>query len=64
MQARGLRKSYGAKTAVEEVSFDVHPGEVFGILGPNGAGKTTTVECIAGLRVADAGSVRVLGIDP
>jgi ABC-2 type transport system ATP-binding protein len=64
VQVSGLRKSYGAKTAVEEVSFDVQAGEVFGILGPNGAGKTTTVECIAGLRVADAGSVRVLGLDP
>jgi ABC-2 type transport system ATP-binding protein len=64
VQVTGLRKSYGPKTAVEEVSFDVHAGEVFGILGPNGAGKTTTVECVAGLRAADAGSVRVLGIDP
>jgi ABC-2 type transport system ATP-binding protein len=64
VQVTGLRKSYGPKTAVEEVSFEVHAGEVFGILGPNGAGKTTTVECVAGLRVADAGSVRVLGIDP
>jgi ABC-2 type transport system ATP-binding protein len=64
VQVRGLRKSYGAKVAVEEVSFDVRAGEVFGILGPNGAGKTTAIECIAGLRVADAGWVRVLGIDP
>ncbi|MGY1810715.1 ABC transporter ATP-binding protein [Blastococcus sp. SYSU D00669] len=60
----GLRKRYGKKTAVQDVGFAVGEGEVFGILGPNGAGKTTTVEAVAGLRVGDAGSIRVLGIDP
>ncbi|MFC7465737.1 ABC transporter ATP-binding protein [Brachybacterium sp. GCM10030252] len=60
----GLRKTYGDKVAVEDVSFTVAQGEIFGILGPNGAGKTTTVEAIAGLRSSDAGSIRVLGIDP
>lgn len=60
----GLRKTYGAKVAVADVSLSVERGEVFGILGPNGAGKTTTVEAIAGLRRGDAGRVRVLGIDP
>ena len=59
-----LHKRYGPVTAVEEVSFTVEQGEVFGILGPNGAGKTTTVECISGLRAPDGGAVRVLGLDP
>ncbi len=59
-----LRKSYGATVAVEDVSFSVEAGEIFGILGPNGAGKTTTVECLQGLRRADGGSMRVLGLDP
>jgi ABC-2 type transport system ATP-binding protein len=58
-----LRKTYGEKVAVDDVSFAVQPGEIFGILGPNGAGKTTTVETLAGLRTADGGTVRVLGID-
>jgi len=60
----GLRKSYRTKVAVDDVSLAVEPGEIFGILGPNGAGKTTTVESIAGLRVGDAGRVRVHGLDP
>ncbi len=60
----GLRKAYGSERAVDGVSFEVAEGEVFGIVGPNGAGKTTTVECLEGLRVPDAGAVRVLGLDP
>jgi ABC-2 type transport system ATP-binding protein len=59
-----LRKSYGGRTVVDGVSFAVEEGETFGILGPNGAGKTTTVECVEGLRVPDAGRVRVTGLDP
>ncbi|WP_037677877.1 ABC transporter ATP-binding protein [Streptomyces griseus] len=59
-----LRKSYGGRPAVDGVSFTVEEGEIFGVLGPNGAGKTTTVECVEGLRVPDAGRVRVLGLDP
>lgn len=59
-----LRKNYGAFVAVEDVSFDVEEGEIFGMLGPNGAGKTTTVECAQGLRTPDAGHIRVLGLDP
>jgi len=59
-----LHKRYGKLTAVDDVSFAVEEGEVFGILGPNGAGKTTTVECLAGLRTPDGGTVRVLGLDP
>lgn len=60
----GLAKRYGDTIAVEDVSFSVEEGEIFGILGPNGAGKTTSVECIAGLRKADAGTVNVLGLNP
>ncbi|GAA4902365.1 ABC transporter ATP-binding protein [Streptomonospora salina] len=59
-----LSKRYGRKVAVEDMSFSVEEGEIFGILGPNGAGKTTTVECIAGLRTPDSGSVSVHGLDP
>ncbi len=59
-----LHKKYGATVAVDDVSFTVHPGEIFGILGRNGAGKTTAVECITGLRTADRGEISVLGLDP
>jgi ABC-2 type transport system ATP-binding protein len=59
-----LRKTYGPLVAVDDVSFQVAGGEIFGILGPNGAGKTTTVECLQGLRNADSGRVRVLELDP
>src|SRR5690242_18756747 len=59
-----LTKRYGDRTVVDAVSFSVEDGEIFGILGPNGAGKTTTVESIAGLRTPDAGTIRVLGLDP
>ncbi|SNX64157.1 ABC-2 type transport system ATP-binding protein [Streptomyces sp. TLI_55] len=59
-----LRKSYGGRPVVDGVSFTVQEGEIFGVLGPNGAGKTTTVECVEGLRVPDAGRVRVTGLDP
>jgi ABC-2 type transport system ATP-binding protein len=59
-----LRKTYGSTVAVDGISLAVHRGEVFGVLGPNGAGKTTTVECAAGLRRPDSGTVRVLGLDP
>jgi ABC-type multidrug transport system ATPase subunit len=58
-----LRKTYGELVAVDNVSFEVQPGEVFGLLGPNGAGKTTTVEVLEGLRKPDSGEVSVLGID-
>jgi ABC-2 type transport system ATP-binding protein len=64
VEVRGLHKTYGGTTAVDDVSFSVAPGEIVGILGPNGSGKTTTVECLEGLRRPDAGHVRVLGLDP
>lgn len=60
----GLHKRYGTTVAVDDVSFTVSPGEVFGVAGTNGAGKTTTLECILGLREPDGGTVRVLGLDP
>ena len=59
-----LRKTYGSLVAVDDVSFSVAEGEIFGILGPNGAGKTTTVECAIGLRRPDSGAVALLGLDP
>ena len=64
MTVRRLRKRYGATVAVDDVSFDVAGGEIFGLLGPNGSGKTTTVECIQGLRHADDGALSVFGFDP
>ena len=59
-----VHKRYGEKVAVDDVSFTVEEGEIFGILGRNGAGKTTAVECIVGLRRPDRGQVRVLELDP
>ncbi|MGH3214663.1 MAG: ABC transporter ATP-binding protein, partial [Trebonia sp.] len=52
------------KVAVDDVSFAVAEGEIFGLLGRNGAGKSTTVDCLAGLRVPDHGRIRVAGLDP
>jgi ABC-2 type transport system ATP-binding protein len=60
----GIRKTYGQTVAVDDVSFNVEPGEIFGLIGPNGAGKTTTMECVEGLRVPDRGRITVLGLDP
>jgi ABC-2 type transport system ATP-binding protein len=64
IEVENLHKSYGGTVAVDDVSFTVAPGEIFGILGRNGAGKTTTVECLIGLRTPDRGRIRVLGRDP
>lgn len=63
VSVRNLRKRYGAVQAVDGVTFDVHPGEVFGLLGPNGAGKTTTVECLIGLCQPDSGEIAIAGLD-
>ena len=60
----GLRKTFGAVTAVDGVDLTVAPGEVVALLGPNGAGKTTTIELLLGLSRPDTGTVRVLGLDP
>jgi ABC-2 type transport system ATP-binding protein len=64
IEVDALVKRYGNTRAVSDVSFEVERGEIFGILGPNGAGKTTSVECTIGLRHRDAGTIRVLGVDP
>ena len=64
IEVNHLCKKYGPVTAVDDVSFSVKPGEIFGIVGPNGAGKTTTVEMLIGLRKPDDGTVTVLGLDP
>ncbi|HUJ34096.1 MAG TPA: ABC transporter ATP-binding protein [Solirubrobacteraceae bacterium] len=64
IEVANLHKQYGTTAAVDDVSFAVHAGEIFGIVGRNGAGKTTTVECITGLRSADRGEISVLGLDP
>ena len=64
VQVRGLRKTYGSRTVVNGLDFEVRSGEIVGLAGANGAGKTTTVECIQGLRRPDSGELRVLGLDP
>jgi ABC-2 type transport system ATP-binding protein len=64
IEVTNLHKRYRDVVAVDDVSFTVEAGEIFGILGPNGAGKTTTVESIVGLRTPDRGTVSVLGLDP
>src|ERR1700722_14441247 len=64
IQLSGIRKTYGKTVAVDDVSFDVSDGEIFGLIGPNGAGKTTTMECVEGIRRPDRGSIAVLGLDP
>jgi len=64
IEVEKLRKHYGNLIAVNDVSFNVSKGEVFGLLGPNGAGKTTTFECLEGLRRPDGGSFRLMGIKP
>jgi ABC-2 type transport system ATP-binding protein len=64
IEVAGLEKRYGDRRAVDGISLRIAPGEVFGLLGPNGAGKTTTVETLEGYRAPDAGTVRVLGLDP
>ncbi len=64
IHVEGIRKTYDSIVAVDNVSFDVQTGEIFGLIGPNGAGKTTTMECVEGLRKPDAGVVAVVGLDP
>jgi ABC-2 type transport system ATP-binding protein len=64
IRVEGISKSYGRTVAIEEVTFEVCEGEIFGLIGPNGAGKTTTMECVEGLRRPDGGSISVLSLDP
>jgi len=61
---KNFTKTYGDFIAVNDISFEVHPGEIFGLLGPNGAGKTTTLECLEGLRQPDGGEMQIKGVDP
>ena len=64
IQIQQFCKSYNGTPAVQDLSLEVHQGEIFGMVGPNGAGKTTTVECMEGLRKPSSGHVSVLGCDP
>jgi ABC-2 type transport system ATP-binding protein len=63
IEVQQLRKQYGDLTAVQDVSFTAHPGEIFGLLGPNGAGKTTTSGCISSLLTPTSGHIQVMGHD-
>ncbi|MBU4292573.1 MAG: ABC transporter ATP-binding protein [Actinobacteria bacterium] len=63
IEVKNLTKKYGTLTAVDNISFSIKNGEIFGLLGPNGAGKTTTVEMIEGLRKPDGGTISITGID-
>ena len=64
IEVTNLRKAYRSTAAIDDVSFQVYDGEIFGLLGPNGAGKTTTVECLQGLHRQDSGTIKVLGLNP
>jgi ABC-2 type transport system ATP-binding protein len=64
IEVKNLQKTYRDIHAVDDISFEVNEGEIFGMVGPNGAGKTTTIECIEGLRRADGGNVKLHGMDP
>ncbi|WP_373696516.1 ATP-binding cassette domain-containing protein [Variovorax sp. EBFNA2] len=61
-QVRGLRKRYGETTVVDDLSFEIAPGECLGVIGPNGAGKTTTIRMCLGLTAPDGGSIDALGL--
>ncbi|HQD22997.1 MAG TPA: ABC transporter ATP-binding protein [Arachnia sp.] len=63
VEVRGLTKTFGSFTAVDDVTFAVEPGEVFGFLGPNGSGKTTTMRMLTGTVAPTAGTISVLGTD-
>ena len=64
IEVKKLRKVYGPVTAVDDISFSVKKGEIYGIVGPNGAGKTTTIESLVGLRKPDGGTISILGMNP
>jgi ABC-2 type transport system ATP-binding protein len=64
VEVKNLTVKFGSFTAVDTISFFVHPGEIFGFLGANGAGKTTTIRVLCGLLQPTSGEVRVAGLDP
>jgi ABC-2 type transport system ATP-binding protein len=64
LQVQHFRKVYGSMVAVDDISFEIGRGEIFGLLGPNGAGKTSTLETLEGLRKPDGGTLNILGVDP
>jgi|WetSurMetagenome_2_1015567.scaffolds.fasta_scaffold03148_7 ABC-type oligopeptide transport system ATPase subunit len=64
IEVKDFRKVYGKTVAVDDICFEVHQGEIFGLLGPNGSGKTSTLEVLEGLRSSDRGVLRIMGIDP
>ena len=64
MEVNNLTKRFQSRTVVDDLSFSVQKGEVFGLLGHNGAGKTTTIETLLGIKKADGGEARVLGMNP
>jgi len=64
IRAHRLRKAYGETVAVDDVSFEVAPGEAFGLLGPNGAGKSTTMRMLGGVAARSGGELEILGMDP
>ena len=61
IEVKGISKTFGSLRAVDDVSFEVYPGEIFGLLGPNGAGKTTSIRMILDIFKPDSGSINVLG---
>ena len=63
IKIHNLRKKYGRLNALDGISFDVYPNEIFGFLGPNGAGKTTTIKCITTLTKPSGGSIEIFGIN-
>jgi ABC-2 type transport system ATP-binding protein len=64
VQVENFTKFYGSNKVIDNISFDIYPGEIFALLGPNGAGKTTTLECIEGIRKASTGKLLVSGLNP
>lgn len=64
IQLENVKKSFGSFEAIQDLTFSIQKGEIFGIIGPNGAGKTTTVEIVEGLQECSSGKVTVLGYDP
>jgi ABC-2 type transport system ATP-binding protein len=63
LEVKNLTKRFGDSVAVDDISFDIRPGEILGLLGPNGAGKTTTIQMLLGLVTPTAGSIRMFGLD-